>query len=162
MKRLLFVFIGWLCTTTILYSQQIKEVNPDWIVQLNKNTSDTLYIINFWGTWCKPCLEEMPGIDSIQMKYAERKVKVILVSTDMKREYQNRLPSFVKERGYQSQVVWMNEPDGEKWIPLVSSSWSGLIPSTWILYRKNKFNYFREGQITFEELDKIIGKQLQP
>lgn len=46
------------------------------------NTNDTLYIINFWATWCKPCIEELPNFEKVNALSSERNVKVILVSLD--------------------------------------------------------------------------------
>ena len=55
-----------------------------------------ILILNFWATWCKPCLEEMPLLVSIQKRYAGRGVQVVAVSADEK-ETAGRIEPFLKE-----------------------------------------------------------------
>src|SRR5690606_6809447 len=44
--------------------------------------NDSIYVINFWATWCKPCIKELPAFEKIASEYADKKVKVLLVSLD--------------------------------------------------------------------------------
>ena len=44
------------------------------------------YIVNFWATWCAPCVKELPHFESIQENYKED-VEVILVSLDFPRQH---------------------------------------------------------------------------
>src|SRR5688572_595506 len=44
--------------------------------------NDTTYIVNFWATWCKPCVEELPHFEQLYQEYKDKKVRLILVSLD--------------------------------------------------------------------------------
>ena len=41
--------------------------------------NDTLYVINFWATWCAPCVKELPHFESYNNENSNKKIKVILV-----------------------------------------------------------------------------------
>ena len=59
-------------------AQQIKTVTPQWIDEISASKSDTLYIVNFWATWCKPCVEELPYFEQLADSCANKKVKIFL------------------------------------------------------------------------------------
>lgn len=60
--------------------------------------SDKILILNFWATWCKPCLEEMPLLVSIQERYAHQEVQVVGVSADTK-ETEDKIGPFIRKFG---------------------------------------------------------------
>ena len=60
--------------------------------------NDTTYVINFWATWCGPCVKEMPYIDSLNDHYKGQKVKVILVSLDFKKQIESRLIPYLNKK----------------------------------------------------------------
>jgi thiol-disulfide isomerase/thioredoxin len=139
------------------YAQKVGLVNKEWIDAMSQNTSDTTYIINFWATWCKPCVEELPAFESLQKKYKDQKVKVVLVSCDFKKQLDSRVVPFIKTNGLKSEVVLMNEADPNNWIDRVDSRFSGAIPATLIVNGSKQFRFFKESEITLTELDSIVS-----
>jgi len=119
-----------------------------------KQKNDTTYVINFWATWCEPCVAELPFFEKINAKYKNSKVKVILVSLDMKKQVESRLLPFIVDNKLKSEVVLLSDPDSNTWIPKIDSSWSGAIPAT-IIYNSTKRNFY-EQSFTFDELDKEV------
>lgn len=117
---------------------------------LNKQ-NDTTYVINFWATWCAPCVKELPYFEQLNKKYKGEKVKVILVSLDFPKSYEKRLLPFVKKKGLKSDVILLDDPDSNSWIGKVDKNWSGAIPAT-IIYNK-KARRLYEQPFTFEELE---------
>src|SRR5512142_2271974 len=67
-------------------------------------TTDTLYIVNFWASWCVPCREELPAFEKIGDKYSKMKVKVLLVSLDFPNQLETRLLPFIKKYKLKSEV----------------------------------------------------------
>lgn len=116
--------------------------------------NDTTYVVNFWATWCKPCVEELPNFEKINADYKDKKVKVILVSLDMKKQVESNLLPFMKRKNLQSAVVLLNDPDANAWISKVDSTWSGAIPAT-VIYNKDKRKFY-EQSFTYEALEKEI------
>ncbi len=127
-----------------------KQLNEQY---LNRDT-DTLYIINFWATWCGPCVKELPYFEQITEKYKTQKVKVILVSLDFAKNYETTLLPFMQKRKLKSEVILLDDPASNQWIDQVDATWSGSIPAT-IIYTKNSRKFY-EQSFNFEELDSIV------
>lgn len=124
----------------------------------NQNESKA-YVINFWATWCKPCVEELPYFEKITETYNSEEVKVILVSLDFEKQFEKKLVPFMAERDLKSEVVILLDPDSNTWINSISEEWSGAIPAT-IIYNADK-KEFKEGSYeSFDELNEIIKTYL--
>ncbi|MEL6303841.1 MAG: TlpA disulfide reductase family protein [Bacteroidota bacterium] len=125
---------------------------------LNKE-DETIHIINFWATWCKPCIAELPYFERINSEMKDQNVSVTLVSLDMPSMWKSRLEPFVEKKQLQSKVVILDDPKQNDWIPKVSEDWQGGIPAT-LIYSKSKRAFFERG-FTYEELLNEIQPFLQ-
>lgn len=114
--------------------------------------SDTVYVVNFWATWCRPCVAELPAFDHLARTSSSfsRPMKVVLVSLDSKRDHEPTLEPFVRKRAMACEVVRLNEKSPHLWIDRVHSSWQGSIPATWIVSRGRRV--FHEREFTQREL----------
>jgi thiol-disulfide isomerase/thioredoxin len=141
-----------------IQAQQIKTVTPEWIDAIHASKSDTLYIINFWATWCKPCVEELPYFEQLADTCTNKKVKIYLVTTDMRKDIATRVTDFIKAKKLTQQVVFINELNADKWINKVSEEWSGAIPATLMIKGDIGYKHFKEGELTFEELQLLVNQ----
>ncbi|MBJ6368091.1 TlpA disulfide reductase family protein [Snuella sedimenti] len=121
---------------------------------LNKK-DDAIYVINFWATWCRPCVKELLYFEKLNREYAGKNVKVILVSLDFPHLYDSKLKPFIKDRKIKSKVVALDDADMNSWIPQVNEAWSGAIPAT-VIYRNDKRKFF-EKSFTYEELENEVA-----
>ncbi len=117
---------------------------------------DKTYVINFWATWCKPCIEELPYFEEINKKYASQNVEVILVSLDLPRMYETHLIPFIDEKELKSTIIVLDDPKQNDWIPKVDKDWSGAIPAT-IIYNKDKREFF-EKSFDYDNLKNTVGQ----
>lgn len=120
-----------------------------------KQKNDTTYVVNFWATWCVPCVAELPNFEKINANYKKNKVKVILVSLDMAKMIDTKLLPFIKERQIKSEVLLLRDPDADAWISKVDSTWSGAIPAT-VIYNADMRKFY-EKSFTYDELEKEIS-----
>jgi len=125
---------------------------------LNKK-DDKVYVINFWATWCKPCIKELPYFEELNAKYANQNVEVILVSLDFPHLYETKLKPYIVKNKIASKVIALDDVDMDNWIPKISKSWSGSIPAT-IIY-KNEAREFYERSFSFEELETEVKQFLK-
>ena len=143
------------------YSKESISVNSydfSGIEKLLKKQNDTTYIVNFWATWCVPCVEELPNFEKLNADYKDKNVKVILVSIDFPKMVESNLLPFIKKHNLKSEVVHLNDPDANSWINKVDPTWSGAIPAT-VIYKNDKRNFY-EKSFTFEELEAVVKKVL--
>lgn len=124
------------------------------------STNDTLILVNFWATWCKPCVEELPYFIKASQVYSNKKFKTVFVSLDRVVDFETKVIPFAKEKNMEADLLLLNDVKTmNTWIPTINKSWSGAIPTT-ILYKNGTQIYFHEGQLKEEELNQIINKYL--
>jgi thiol-disulfide isomerase/thioredoxin len=141
--------------------QKVGMVDRNWISAISQNNSDTIYVVNFWATWCKPCVEELPAFEKLHTTYRDKKVKVILVSCDFTKQLDTKVIPFVKNKKLTADVRLMNETDPNTWIDRVDSRFTGAIPATLIINGSKEFRFFKEGETTYEELENTIKPLIQ-
>lgn len=120
---------------------------------LNKK-DETIYVINFWATWCAPCVKELPYFEKLNAEFGEKNVDVILVSLDFPHLYESKLKPFIEKNKLKSKVIALDDVDMNTWIPQVDETWSGSLPAT--LIYKNENRKFFEQSFTYEELEKEV------
>ncbi len=136
-------------------AQQIPAMSMDEIIRHN-SSKDTLYVINFWATWCAPCVQELPVFNKLKARYAEKPVKVLLVSLDFKEDYPMKLGVFQQRKKMTPDVIWLTDTNPNVFIPKVDNAWQGSIPATIIIHPGKGFKKFIEGQVTEREIAGIV------
>ena len=119
---------------------------------------DKVYVINFWATWCKPCVEELPEFEAITRTYRGKNVEVVLVSLDMQRQLEKTVVPFLNEKKIRSKVIHLNDPNQNEWIPKVDMHWDGSIPAT--LIRSGNKSVFLAKKLSYEEIEQAVEKML--
>lgn len=121
--------------------------------------TDTVYVVNFWATWCAPCVKELPYFERLGAQYKSRKVKVLLVSLDMNKQVESSLLPFIARKNIKEEVVHLHEPDANEWIPKVDAQWSGALPAT-LIFTKSVRKFY-ERSFTYEELEHEVNQFLK-
>ncbi|TDD98625.1 TlpA family protein disulfide reductase [Flavobacterium cellulosilyticum] len=145
----------------LLFSNQIhaqKVVVYDSYSKLETavlNDKNTTYVVNFWATWCAPCVKELPYFEKLNAE--NKSVKVVLVSLDFKNQFESKLLPFLERKAIESEVVLLTDKSYNTWLPLVDKKWSGSIPATLII--KNGKRVFAERTFsTYDELNEYVNK----
>jgi len=156
MKNLSFVLLLLLLASRQTSGQNIEEINREQLLELTRQDSDTTYVINFWATWCSPCVKEIGYFEELSLKSKEKKLEVILISLDFPDRKEKQLLPFLSERSITSRVMLMTNLDYNSWIEEVDVSWSGAIPAT-LIYNRDK-RIFLEQELSKEELNKYVNQ----
>lgn len=154
MKNLRFIaLIACLSSSCISFAQkQIEVIRFSDLEQLIQKDNG-IYVINFWASWCGPCVAEMPAFETLSNDLRLNNVKVVFISLDFKRDLEN-VKKFVEEKRIGSPVYLLDEPDYNSWIDKVSIKWSGSIPAT--LIGQGKRQEFYEQSFDYQTLNEKV------
>lgn len=137
-----------------------KEVNmetlsPAGLAELLKNDTDELLLVNFWATWCGPCIIEYPEFVTLQRMYGERDFQFVSVSMDNP-EQEAKALKFLKGKASALPNYIMNTDDKYEVIDVVGENWDGSLPITLLVEPGGKLAYFVPGTIDLLALKKEI------
>jgi thiol-disulfide isomerase/thioredoxin len=141
-------------------AQTVEVVTFEQLEMLIANQKHEVVVYNFWATWCKPCVEEMPAFEKLAANYQSKGLHVVFVSLDFKSKHQN-VVNFAKKKGLKAEVILLNAPDYNAWIDKISSEWGGSIPATLVVKKTGNARQFHEGSFSYEELVTFIKPLLK-
>jgi thiol-disulfide isomerase/thioredoxin len=155
-RGLLIVFICF--ASASVKAQEIKKIKITDLEKTIKESKEPL-IINFWATYCIPCLKEMPYF---QEQAKAKNIKLLLVSVDLEEAYPAEITSTAKKLKLTAPISWLNETDADYFCPKVDSSWSGGLPSTLFINNSTGYRKFIEDEISKDDFGKNIHALLDP
>lgn len=136
-------------------AQGVKSVKVEELQKIIAETKKPL-IINFWATWCVPCIEELPYFLSEYEAHKKDSLQLLLVSLDFNESWQKTLPAAIKKRKITAPVVWLNETNADYFCPKIDSAWSGAIPASLFINPKTGYRKFHEDKLSHQQLKKEI------
>jgi len=121
-------------------------------------TTDKTYVINFWATWCAPCVKELPYFEKVNKEFKDKNVEVILLSLDFPSQIETKLIPYLKRNKIKSKVILLDDSKMNTWVPRVSEQWDGGIPATLIVNASN-YNFYPKPfkkEDLFTEINKVL------
>lgn len=118
------------------------------------NGKDSTFVINFWATWCVPCVKELPGFEKLQHEFTGQKLKVILLSLDNRSKANSAVAAFIRKHKLTNEVFVATEQKPQDFIYKIEGSWKGSLPATMIVNRSKNIRQFYEQQFTYPQLVK--------
>ena len=155
-KHLLLLFSVWvLCSIGVVcaQSQRIERIKLPKLQQIMYHESSKLTIVNFWATWCKPCVAELPYFEALNKAYTQDQVRVLLVSLDPIGDF-SKVSRFVEQRHISASVFLLDEKNQNHMIESIHKSWQGSLPYTLFIREKQMVAAY-ERALTREDLFKI-------
>jgi thiol-disulfide isomerase/thioredoxin len=158
MKRTVLILITFFFVLSVS-GQEVKKIK---IIDLEKiiAESKTPLIINFWATFCKPCMEEIQHFQKLGKKYEKNGVKILLVSLDMKDDFPGKVKTFIKNKKITTPAAWLDETNADYFCPKIDHTWSGAIPATLFINNRNSYRKFTEEPLSEKQLEKEITSVL--
>ncbi len=148
----IFLSVIFCVSTTI--AQQATVVKFDALEKILNTNSSQIQVINFWATWCAPCVKEIPLLEKLNTN-TDLNIKITLISLDFADKV-DKVDAFIDRKNIQSQVLLLDEIDYNSWIDKVDKTWSGAIPATLIFNPKTGERRFVEKELKEGELENLI------
>lgn len=161
LKQYLLLF--FLALSTFQAAAQDEKVDQMRIPDLETiltNSDDVLHVINFWATWCGPCVREYPLFEKVSRQYKGKKVQFLMVSLDFPSQIESKLIPFLEKNRSSLDVAVMMDVDYNAWIDKVDKSWQGDIPVTLVFNNARKKRSFHAGELNEPQLKELIDSNL--
>lgn len=140
-------------------AQIAGSVDREGLLEMVNGHPDTVYVINFWATWCSPCVSEIGYFEELYRAYEGRELQVLLLNLDFPTQVDSRVRPFIREKSLTAPVYNITEMDYNSWIPELDPGWSGAIPATLIMQDNRRLFFGRE--ITRDELFETVESFFQ-
>lgn len=155
MRSLINLMTWILSSTALVAADGVPVVTMKQLQQRMSGHGDTTVVVNFWATWCKPCVAELPYFEALARDSAST-IRVLLVSLDDVDANVSKVAPFVKKRITTAEVVLLDETNPNAWIDQIDPTWSGAIPATLVVNTARGQRTFHEGEFTAELLRHFI------
>ena len=152
--------IGCLLFILISYAslaQEVEVIKYDALDQMIAEKDGKFKVFNFWATWCRPCVKELPYFEALHKEYKDGNLEVILVSFDFVENLDSKLIPFLQRKNITAKVVLLDETDFNSFVNKVSPSWSGALPAT-LMVNTNGTKHFYEKEFHEGELKQLVLK----
>ncbi len=156
--RLFFAFLLSSAWALPAPAQEPETVKLEQLLALMEEKSDKIQVINFWATWCGPCVKELPLFETLHAEASDR-VQVTLVSMDLDLDPDPaKVYRFVERKNLESRVLLLDEPNPDAWISKVHKEWSGALPATLIINPKTGQRKFVGKALREGDLERLIAE----
>jgi len=119
--------------------------------------STEIRVINFWATWCGPCIKELPLFEKLNRD--RKDIAVTLVSMDMDLDPNpEKVHKFVARKKIESSVLILDETNPDTYIDKIAQEWSGALPATMVINTKTGKRKFVEKELHEGDLEKLIDE----
>lgn len=137
----------------------IRVLNYQQLKPMLHLDNDTTYVVNFWATWCSPCMAELPYFLALDSLYRNYPMKLVLVSLDFKKDYIRKLQPLVRKKKLEDNVVVLEDNNANFWINDIDPTWGGAIPAT-LVYKGKERTFYEQSFHELDELKEIVKPYL--
>ncbi|WP_339918070.1 TlpA disulfide reductase family protein [Yeosuana marina] len=164
------LFLPFVVVILLVSSCKSKEIDKNATIEvldqfeelqaiIDAQGNDVL-VLNFWSTYCPPCIKELPHFKRLESEYQDKKIRVLLISLDDVKQLDSRVYPFVKKNKIKQEIMVLKDQNYSKWTDDIDESCYGALPATLII--KGKKRHFRFGSYeTYDDLKADVDKMLE-
>ena len=155
--KLLTVILLFAAAAIPVYSQDVKPLGTtDDVKAVFESAKGKVMLVNFWATWCKPCVKEFPELIKLYTDYRDKGFTLVFVSLDVPEELSTKLKPFLTNQGVDFTTYYSTFPKPEDLMDFIDTKWQGAIPSTYIYDKEGNVKASIVGSKTYEQFEKEI------
>lgn len=136
--------------------KDIKVITFSDFKNIIEKENDKFLVVNFWATWCMPCVVEIPSFMKVNERFKDNVgYKMILINLNPVKNIEF-VKKFIRKYSISTEVYLLNDPENmDKWIPAIDPLWEGSIPAT-VFYKNGSKVLFKEQLLNEKDLESII------
>lgn len=161
-KIKIFLLLILFLFTVRLFSQEVKPLSSSKdLDELKETLKGKVVLVNFWATWCAPCVKEFPDLVKLYNNYKDKDFKLIFISTDVPEEIDSKVIPFLKNNGVDYVTYYNNFSKPEELIDYIDKNWEGAVPATYIYDKTGKVTASILGKKDYPDFEKEILKNME-
>lgn len=150
MKKSISILVFIAFAFPIGYAQKVVQWKVKKLEKFISQPQEKILIVNFWATYCTPCLEEIPGLLRV-MDSMKSVATLKFVSIDPKDSFPTAIKNYAHKQNIRSTMIWMNEKLTTYFFPKIHPDWHGAIPSTLFINFTTGYRKLVEGKMSEKE-----------
>ncbi len=142
----------------LLEPETIHPATADQFRAVLEHHRGKVVVVNYWATWCIPCLQELPELDLLQERYGERGLVVLAISMDDPDKLEDRVKPFFAKRapGLVSYLASAGEDDSVEFVTSFDPEWPGALPTTMFFDRGGELTNIHLGRMLYAEFEEAV------
>jgi peroxiredoxin len=134
---------------------KLEDATPEVLKKLRANPSDKVLVINFWATWCGPCMKELPDLETTYRMFRGRDFDLVTVSTNLPDEREGALKALRKQHASSRNYQFASD-DTYAMQAAFDAKWESGVPYTVVIAPGGKQLYAKSGEVDILELRRLI------
>lgn len=143
------------------FEPKVGTLKPADFQKFKNSALGKVLVINFWATWCGPCVAEFPEFVMLDKKYRDQGVKFVGISADELADIKSKVIPFVREQRATFDILVQDTDDPQEMIDAVNKDWPGTLPATFVFDKQGKPVLVRYGIINRDDLVAAIEKAIK-
>jgi thiol-disulfide isomerase/thioredoxin len=164
MNRALALCAGMLLTASLRAEVSLTPVTAadlDERLEAIASESDDVVLLNFWATWCRPCLDEIPVFMELEQRYADEGFRLVAVSLDDAESIDNHVLPFMRKWFPDFASLISVEYEMDDMVSVVDNGWNEVLPTSYLFARDGSLAERLQGSFTAAEFAARIEAELE-
>ena len=161
MKQFFIAVLACLILAGLTHGQEVKSISKvDELKGIMDANKGKVVLLNFWATWCKPCVKEFPELVKLYNDYKDKGFTLVFISADVPEEVKSKVVPFLNTQGVDFTTYNIGFDKPEDLINYIDKDWQGAIPSTYIYDKNGNMKTSILGTKTYAQFESEISKYL--
>jgi thiol-disulfide isomerase/thioredoxin len=162
MIKALLIFVFLFLLSDISLPQDVRNLSSlEQIDSIKTASKSNVILVNFWASWCNPCVEEFPDLIKLKNDFADKGLRMIFISLDFPEEVDTKLKPFLKENNVDFTTYFCSFQKTEELMDYFDKNWDGAIPATFIFDKKGELKSKIIGSHSYNFYKKEISKYIE-